>query len=137
MTKIESLLLALKSGPKSAAELATIVNSKGAYISRDCAKLIKERRVKRIDGGSGRGSLAIYALTNDNTPAPVRRRGADRLYSDAGGPSVDPARIVHRDPCTYCGVRGDLGCKCAERIGRAIPIGQAANRVLNKLRGAT
>lgn len=130
MTKLSGILERLRTGPKSAGELATSLSTKGAYISRDCARLIKEGRVKRIDGGSGRGSLAIYALSTDNSPAPVKRRGADRLYSDAGGPPLDTSRIVYREPCSFCGVRGDIGCRCGNRAGHTISIGHAANAVL-------
>lgn len=30
-------------------------------------------------------------------------------------PLPRPDQIVHRDPCFYCGKRGDMGCGCAPR----------------------
>lgn len=104
------ILAALSHGPKSGAELADICHQTSAYISRTCAKLRLEGRVKRIDGGSGRGSIATYALMGDQRApaAPAKRSYVTRDF-DVGPPH--PGVTVSRDPCFFCGYRGDLPCE--------------------------
>lgn len=55
-------LEALQSGPKTAAQLCVLIDVKTSYISRTMGDLVISGRAMRIDGGSGRGSVATYAL---------------------------------------------------------------------------
>lgn len=57
-----ALIHALRSGPKTNAELADLTCDHGGGVSRSMAKLIADGRAKRIDGNQGRGSIALYAL---------------------------------------------------------------------------
>lgn len=54
---------ALKSGPKTARELAELTDDDSGNVARNTAWLIYAEKAIRIDGGSGRGSKAVYALT--------------------------------------------------------------------------
>ena len=65
--KRADIIQRLQEGPATNRELAELGADHGASISRTMAKLIDEGIARRIDGGSGRGSVALYALTeNDN-----------------------------------------------------------------------
>jgi hypothetical protein len=57
-----AIIARLKLGPATNAELQEAVIDHGAGIARDAAVLMRQGRVCRIDGGSGRGSRAVYAL---------------------------------------------------------------------------
>ena len=107
------ILAALKTGPKTTEQLLRVTGTCSADISRDCAGLRHDGLVKRVDGGSGRGSRAVYALVEDAVttlapPARPRRVGLD--LASANHPPI-PDELVHRDPCVKCGVRADIGCK--------------------------
>lgn len=56
------VLAALASGPKTNAELQEITCDHSGSIARHLAKLIADGRACRIDGRSGRGRRALYAL---------------------------------------------------------------------------
>ncbi|NIJ07204.1 putative HTH transcriptional regulator [Sphingomonas vulcanisoli] len=58
---ISSILLALRDGPRTNAQLQQAVNDHGGAVARDCAKLIASGRVVRV-GCGGRGKRATYAL---------------------------------------------------------------------------
>jgi hypothetical protein len=62
------IIAALASGPKSTAQLLEVTGASSAYVSRDCARLIERGRIVRIDGTSGRGSRAVYALAGKPVP---------------------------------------------------------------------
>jgi len=49
-------------GPLRTAQLAEMTCDHSGGVARTMAGLISDGRVKRIDGGSGRGSIALYAL---------------------------------------------------------------------------
>ncbi|SCY89394.1 hypothetical protein SAMN05660666_03462 [Novosphingobium aromaticivorans] len=107
------ILAALKTGPKTTEQLLRVTGTCSADISRDCAGLRHAGLVKRVDGGSGRGSRAVYALVGDAVPtlAPhARQRRVSLDFANASHPPI-PDTLVHRDPCLKCGVRGDIGCK--------------------------
>lgn len=105
------ILSALKTGPKTSAQLVQYTGTHSGDVSRTCWTLVKRGHVKRIDGGSGRGSLAVYALVDGvvSDCAPINRGRARLGLSLARGPEVPETR-ADRDPCFKCGVRGDLGC---------------------------
>lgn len=102
------ILSALKTGPKTSAQLVDYTGTHSGDVSRTCWTLVRQGHVKRIDGGSGRGSLAVYALAGADA-APEHRGRAALGLSLARGPEFPEAR-ADRDPCFKCGVRGDLGC---------------------------
>lgn len=66
---VSSILRRLAQGPATNAELQDATEDHAGSVARDCAKLIRDGRVKRIDGGRGRGSRAVYALSIDAPPA--------------------------------------------------------------------
>ncbi|HQS98093.1 MAG TPA: hypothetical protein PK823_16545 [Novosphingobium sp.] len=110
------ILAALKTGPKTTAELLRVTGTWSGGVSRDCAALVKDGRVKRIDGTSGRGSRAIYALVAETCAAP-ELKPQTRLFrgrSCVSQPEI-PDTYVNRDPCPKCGVRGDIGCRHVRR----------------------
>lgn len=57
-----SIITALRAGPRTNAQIQDEVCDHSGGVARDCAKLIASGRVRRIDGGTGRGSIAVYAL---------------------------------------------------------------------------
>lgn len=57
------LIKALKSGPKTAKELAEITYDESASVSRYMGKIIRSGRAERVDGKSGPGNYATYDLT--------------------------------------------------------------------------
>jgi hypothetical protein len=57
-----AILIALRDGPRTNAELQDMVCDHAGGIARDCAHLIDKGSVRRVDGGHGRGSRARYAL---------------------------------------------------------------------------
>lgn len=57
-----SIIAALRAGPRTNAQMQDDVCDHSGGIARDCAKLIAAGRVRRIDGGARRGSIAVYAL---------------------------------------------------------------------------
>lgn len=112
MTKA-GILAALKTGPKTTEQLLQVTGTCSADISRDCAGLRHAGLVKRVDGGSGRGSRAIYALVDDvvtTLPPPFRPRRVSLDLANTKQPPI-PEVLVHRDPCVKCGIRADIGCK--------------------------
>lgn len=57
-----AILFALRKGAMTNRQLQDEVGDHSASIARTCAKLISDGRVIRVDGDSGRGKCAIYAL---------------------------------------------------------------------------
>lgn len=96
-------------GPLSAARLAELCHEHSGQIARMAARLRDEGRVIRIDGGLGRGTVAIYALTGTTTGGGQAKRTNRRAR--AGDDPAHPGTDSPRDPCWRCGVRGDLGCR--------------------------
>lgn len=110
-----AILNALARGPKTAAQLAEIVGLHSGVIAARVSPLIHDGRVKRVDGGEGRGSIAVYALNKWNggkvsagRTVPVGKLPHPKSTEPRPRP---PGVIVMRDPCPRCGVRGDLGCR--------------------------
>jgi hypothetical protein len=60
---VPAILRALRRGPATNAELQELLCEHGGAIARDCAKLIHRGQVRHIDGATGRGRAATYALT--------------------------------------------------------------------------
>ena len=56
-------LLAVK--PRTNAELQELCVDHGAGIARTMSELRRRGKVRRIDGGSGRGSIATYAIAEN------------------------------------------------------------------------
>lgn len=106
-----AILSALKTGPKTTAELLALrAGASSAYIARSCAELIKRGQIVRLDQRRGRGTRALYALTGHTAPPIATRRAlhsadADQARHDPIPPATD------RDPCSKCGTRADIGCK--------------------------
>lgn len=63
MSGQQAILDALKRGPKTNAELQELTYDHSGSVARYCARLISDGRIMRIDGHTGRGSIAIYALS--------------------------------------------------------------------------
>jgi DNA-binding MarR family transcriptional regulator len=61
-TRIDMALGHLAKGPATGAQLADVLCTHTGDIARMMSQLVEKGRVRRIDGGSGRGSVAIYAL---------------------------------------------------------------------------
>lgn len=90
-------------------------------VARECNRLMGKGLIKRVDGRSGRGSGAVYALAEREfafPPTPgnplrdyIARRTVARTISRA---EEIEARRVARDPCFMCGTRGDIGCQHRE-----------------------
>lgn len=64
MSGPRALLLALRKGPQTNSQLGVATCDHSGSVARTMSKLIHSGRAKRIDGNSGRGSIAIYALTD-------------------------------------------------------------------------
>lgn len=62
MSGLRDTLAALSAGPLTNAELQELTCDHSGGVARNMAKLIATGRAKRIDGGAGRGSRALYAL---------------------------------------------------------------------------
>ena len=60
-----AILRRLREGPATNAELQDAVDDHSASVARTMAKLIAKGKALRIDGQSGRGRPATYALRND------------------------------------------------------------------------
>lgn len=45
-------------------------------------------------------------------PAANDRQGQRKFDMEAEEAAIAAMRIVPRDPCPRCGVRGDIGCRC-------------------------
>jgi hypothetical protein len=105
------IIHALRRGPMRTAQLLRLTGTCSGDISRSCANLIRIGAIKRIDGGSGRGSIAVYALADCTAPVPAATRAKRFYHHVAPQPEVTESQFVQRDPCFSCGVRGDLGCK--------------------------
>lgn len=64
---------------------------------------------------AGTVKTAHWRLSRD----PKTRRPGARQSSPASADPADESRPrVDRDPCTFCGVRGDVGCKHRKDLGR-------------------
>jgi hypothetical protein len=108
------ILDALQSGPKTTAQIAEAVGRDSTHVARICWALGQRGQAKRIDGGMGHGSVAVWSLAGDNSPMPatVRRAYTRRRRGNAVGATDFPeAQYVYRDLCPFCGVRADIGCQ--------------------------
>lgn len=63
------ILSALTRGPRTAFQLAETICDSSGSVARTCNKLMRDGRIARIDGGSGRGSKAVYALAEREVAA--------------------------------------------------------------------
>lgn len=58
-----AILRALRAGPMTNRQLQRATDDYwSGGIARDCAKLRHSGRIERLDGHSGRGSIAVYRL---------------------------------------------------------------------------
>lgn len=141
------VLKALEAGPMAPREILRFTGTPIIDVSRSCCELRHAGKIKRVDGGSGRGSRAIYALVESvevpaaesTQPKPKQPKpwvdrfiwnGRNEFHAGNGvhggsreraGQAAMGRRAamaaqaetlrVDRDPCTYCGVRADIGCK--------------------------
>ena len=101
-------------------------------MSRNCAfdhdealKLLKDGvSVAEVAKRYGVTRPAVYSLINTkgvsrglraqlrNRGVPGATRAATMNYSPGErAKDLPPERYLNRDPCAYCGVRGDIGCK--------------------------
>lgn len=64
-----SILRALAERPMTARELADATLDHTGSVARYMSKLIETGRAKRIDGASGRGKKAVYAIAIDDALA--------------------------------------------------------------------
>lgn len=111
------ILTALQAGPKTVASLADLTGSEPRSVARSCSNLINQGKIVRVDGGSGRGSIAVYAASGSAIEqAKGEARAPARLQYPVGRDPEHPGHIVHRDPCFYCGARGDIPCKHDRRL---------------------
>lgn len=69
MAQQAHLLRLLAARPRTNAELQELCVDHGGAIARDMAKLIRRGDARRIDGGKGRGSRAIYAIRGNRNEA--------------------------------------------------------------------
>lgn len=60
--RIDQVLARLADGPATAAELAEVLYTHTGDVSRMMSQLRMKGRVRRVDNGSGRGSIALYGL---------------------------------------------------------------------------
>jgi hypothetical protein len=67
---VRAILRRLTHDPATNAELQDYAVDHSGGIARTCAKLIARGKVERINGASGRGSRAVYALVH--TPSTER-----------------------------------------------------------------
>lgn len=103
----------LKAGPKTAKQMALRTHRTTADVSRICSELRYRGKVCRIDNGSGKGSIATYALVDPSIEIPsTRPRHAERTLAEArqDADGLAESLRVERDPCFLCGVRADIGC---------------------------
>lgn len=56
------ILSRLRFGAATNLDLQIYANAPSHYIARDCARLMKANKIKRLDDSRGRGSCAKYAL---------------------------------------------------------------------------
>jgi len=59
-----AIIRALRSSPMTNAELQEATCDHGGSVARYCARLAAVGKVRRIDGASGRGTRAVYALAD-------------------------------------------------------------------------
>jgi predicted transcriptional regulator len=105
------VLAALKSGPKTTAQILQTTGTSSGDVSRSCSELRLAGLIKRVDGQSGKGSKAIYALADYEAVAafvPKHRLTMAQVFRSE---IPDSLTYVHRDPCIKCGTRRDVGCK--------------------------
>lgn len=108
------ILAEVAKGPKTVAQLAEVIDARSNLISSRCRWLVKKGKIKRIDGNEGCGVKAIYAAPDYTSKAPIKQTG--RVHFKIARAPEHPGHIVHRDPCFYCGARGDLPCKHDRRL---------------------
>jgi predicted HTH transcriptional regulator len=65
VTTTRQILRLIAARPRTNAELQELCIDHSGGIARTMSKLIAKGHAKRIDGGSGRGSIAIYAAAED------------------------------------------------------------------------
>ena len=71
------ILRALAAGPMTNAQLQEATCDHSGSVARTMAGLIAEGRARRVDGGSGRGTIAIYALAERSAAGvPITARKA-------------------------------------------------------------
>ena len=60
----QAILQRLAAGPATNLELQEAVCDHSGGVARTCSKLIHRGRVVRVDGATGRGAKAVYALAH-------------------------------------------------------------------------
>ena len=106
--KRADILAVLQDGPRTAAQIGAALNQLPRNVSRTCSTLISLGVIKRVDGGAGRGSFAVYAL--DTYAGTYEAKPRNSFHFETSGPK-HPGVTVRRDPCFYCGTRGDVPCR--------------------------
>lgn len=96
-------------GPKTVADLREVINCTSGQISASCQHLLKSGKIKRVDGNAGVGAPAVYAPLD--FAGKVKGPKVKRVHFVVGNTPPLPGVTVHRDPCFFCGVRGDVPCK--------------------------
>lgn len=108
------ILAEIMRGPKTVAQLLDVVQGSSGYISSACQRLVKKGQIKRVDGSAGMGAHAVYAALDFKGTVETKR--VNRIHFPVGRDPEHPGHIVHRDPCFYCGARGDVPCKHDRRL---------------------
>lgn len=110
------ILAEIARGPKTVAQLLDVVQGSSGYVSAACQRLVKAGKIKRVDGntGPGPGAYAVYAPLDFHGTVETKR--VNRIHFPVGRDPEHPGHIVHRDPCFYCGARGDIPCKHDRRL---------------------
>lgn len=119
------LFMSRERRPVTARDITDACDLEREYVHRICRDLIARELIKRIDGREGPGFKATYALASfkgamtQPAKSSIRGRSIHRIERPkAGGNSVAKrprplvdADFTRRDPCFFCGTRGDIGCR--------------------------
>ena len=108
------ILAEVLKGPKTVGQILDVVEGSSGYVSAACQRLVKAGKIKRVDGSSGPGAHAVYAPPDFKGTVSAKKQ--NRVHFTVGRDPEHPGHIVHRDPCFYCGARGDLPCKHDRRM---------------------
>lgn len=109
MSRKAQILAEVLKGPKTVAQIRDAVEGSSSYVSAACQRLVIAGKIKRVDGSAGPGAHAIYAPLDFRGAVSAKKQ--NRVHFTVGRDPEHPGHIVHRDPCFYCGARGNLPCE--------------------------
>jgi hypothetical protein len=97
-----AILIRLREGPATNAELQDAAIDHSGGVARDCAKLIAAGKVRRISGG-GRGHRATYALAEEMGKRHKRTTETEYAPASEDRFSLDDTAPDWSGKCEVCG----------------------------------